>query len=285
MPLYQLSIPAGTGQTHVPFIYFSNGRGGADRFCIVVTHRRLPPLETQHVCERIVQYHGSTDKLGRRATTNISGGYHDGDYTGVKLEFMRYIVVWGPGDVPEACVCMDTLCDVAWSAESPVSEKDMVACRGGLTAADVGPGNMCTVLPGSNARANRSRTLRFATTTHGTVVVSVSTFRDPDTRNGISIMPSRVARENAWGAAVKAVHPKKLMVRHLVRPPPPLPQGFVSCAAVNDDQFYESVSGHFVGDSTPRTMMVPRGGPGRAFRVDVGKGDEAGEAGEAGKAD
>jgi hypothetical protein len=59
----------------------------------------------------------------------------DGDYSDVKLEFMRSLVVWGAGDVPEACVCMDTLGDVA-GPSCPVSEHDLVRCRASLVAAE-----------------------------------------------------------------------------------------------------------------------------------------------------
>jgi hypothetical protein len=277
MPLYQLSIPPGTGPTHVPFVYFSNGLGGDQRFSVVVTHRRLDPLETQRVCERIVRHHGSTAPLGRRCTGDVAPGFADGDYSTVNLEFMRYLTVWGAGDLPEACVCLDTLCDVApW----PVSERDMVGCRVPLVAADIGPGGMASTVPGASGRADRARTLRFQTSTHGSVVVRVATFLDPNIRNGVSILPSRVSVDDAWGAAVRAVHPKKLLARHLARPPAPLPRGAATCAGVNEDTYYEPQTGHFVGDPTPRTMMVPRGGKGRAYRVDVGADGKDGTADE-----
>ena len=259
MPLYQLSIPG--GHKHVPFVYFNNGQTGDDRFCVVVTHRRID--DVQRWCEKIVAYHGSTAPLGRRSGSDIAT-VQAGDYSGVVLEYMRYCIVWHGANM--RVVCMDTLCDVVDPMEQEISKGTATLAP---ATVDVGP-SMVSTLPTSRERANRSREIRFETNTHGTVRLRISTFKDPDLRNGITIVPGKpVSTGNAFGATVRAIQPSRFLLRRFLRTPPPLPDGFRAIQDVNDSDYFEEKVGFFVGENVERTMLVPRGGHGKRFRLEI----------------
>lgn len=253
MATYQLSICDGRG--HAPFVYFSNGASGDDQFCIVVTHRILTPDETQRWAAKIVDYYGSEVPLGRRGATA------DGDYSSMHLEFMKYAIVWAKGR-RVAAIDMDTLMDVHFD-----SEREASGCApAAMTPADTthGDGGMESTLPSSDDRAHRWRELSFETTTHGTVRVVVSTFRNPDLRNGIQLQPWCVTKENAYGAAVRATPARRLILKKFLRCPPALPDGFASPAAVNSGEHFHRVTGHFAGCDEEKELLVPRGGRGAA---------------------
>ena len=267
MPLYQLSIPSSEGRSVVPFVYFSNGSADP-QVTVVVTHRRLPPAEAQRWAEKIVAFSGSEAALGRRAPDVVEGGGFNGDYRGLNLEYMRHCLVWRGGKLLHA-VCMDTLCDLAAPQEATLARGE----GGPLAAAATAGGGMVSTVPASaHQRATRSRTLKVPTTTHGTLSVVLSVFADPDTRNGISIRPGRrVTLDTAWGAAVRAVNPRRFILRRFVnRAPPPLPAGCATAAEANDSDYFVAARGHFTTDpSQPATMLVPRGGGGRSFRLSL----------------
>jgi hypothetical protein len=269
MPLYQLAIPKTTGRRHVPFVYFSNGLGGDQRFCVVVTHRKLSKLETQSWCERIVEFHGSEAPLGRRGTSSTGMGGFNGDYSNVDLEYLRYLIIWR-GESIAHMICLDTLCDV--TIDPDTTEATVDACRLAIVAAPwetVGRGQR-SLVPGSTARADRKRTVYVDTESHGRVTITCSTFKDPDARNGIGICASKVVdRSNTWGAMVRAVNPKRFVIRHFLRRPPAFPRGVASCAAANTGDYYHEIEGRMVGDpETVHRMMIPRGGHGRANAID-----------------
>ena len=283
MPLYQLSIPPGC-RPHVPFVYFSNGPCAADqRLTVVVTHHKLDTTSTQLWCEKIVRYNGGdTAALGRRSLSSFAPRDRaTGDYRDVHLEYMRFCIIWH-GREPPRVVCMDTLCDVRG-----ISEANLQACRvqaDNLVVAPTGsaPGMMSTVpLPSSSASppdsAVRHRTLSFPTSTHGDVTVQLSVFRNPDVRNGIEIRPQRnVSIDTAWGATVKAVNPRRFLLPRMLRRPPPLPTGLQTIKDTNTSSFFVPRTGHFVTDPTvQRTMLVPAGGHGQAYRMVITDKDVA----------
>lgn len=265
MPQYKLSIP--DARDHVGFVYFSNGLRGDDAFSVVVTHRRLTPMEAQAWCERIVAFHGTTDKLGSRAATGSR--LAAGDYRGVKLEFMRYCVIHVGGRAAHA-VCLDSLCDVKLNN---LSHARLMRCKPRLQAADdiiTDPSGAPTnVQPGhSHVRATRYRRIVVPTTTHGDVTVTMSVFSDPDVRNGVTVRTQRAATpSNAWGALCRAVNPKRYVVRSVLNPAP-LPESCDSCDSANDaGDYYVARTGSFVGEMERHTMLVPRGGRARALDV------------------
>ena len=251
MATYQLSIC--DGRSHAPFVYFSNGKRGKDNFCVVVTHRILTPEETQRWAKKIVDYYGSEAPLGRRGGT-------PGDYGSMHLEFMRYCLVWVGGTLA-AAVDMDTLMDVTFA-----SEREAEDCQPGSMepAKTVHGAGMQSTLPSTTERAHRWREISFQTTTHGNVRVVLSTFRNPDLRNGIQMQPWCVTRDNAYGATVRPTPSRRLILKKFLRCPPHVPAGFASPAEVNAGEHFHRVTGHFAGSATEHEFMVPRGGRGAA---------------------
>ena len=264
--MYQLHLPS-DGRPHVPFVYFNNGMGGEDAFRVVVSLRKLTPDETQKWCERIVQHTGSENALGRRDRDSTCPDYPNGDYSMVNLEYMRFCIVFHGNQ--RDVVCMDTLCDVV-----DASEKQMLAASvktQNLVPCDVRVGNgPKSVVPTAPDAAERWRELCYNTRSHGRVRVRLARYVNPDVRNGIVILPQkRVTRGNAWGAAVRAVQPTRFELRRFLRLPPALPVGFVSCEAVNESDYFVERQGTFVGDATPRTMLIPKGGRGNHYKIEL----------------
>ena len=106
----------------------------------------------------------------------------------------------------------------------------------------------------------------YETAAHGRVTVHLATVADPDIRSRITVDTERpVTRETAYGALVKAVNPRLLRVRKIMRMPPLPPQGM---AAVNDSTFFVPKAGTLKGKAV--TMMVPSGGRQRKYGVDSG---------------
>ena len=254
MGLYQLMIP--NGMQHCVYIFFSNGLAGKDRFCVCVLLKRLSPDETQRWAEKIVSYHGSADVLDRHHMSL------NGDYQSVRLEYMRYCICFS-GDKPPRVFCMDTLCDVVDPSESA-----LISGSASLSAASCTSGTGCqSPMPEQETPASRWRDIPFNTSSHGTVVVRLSTFPDPDIRSSCNVYPGGVVTtDNCYGALVKPTNPRRLILRRALRLPPAIPHGFATIASVNKSDFYEISSGTFTEGGKERKMLVPRGGHGAVYR-------------------
>ena len=192
MGLYQLMIPS--GMRHCVYVFFSNGLTGDDRFCVCVMIKRLSAEETRKWADKIVQYHGRADIL-ERDPERLGGDFH-----AVRLEYMRYCIIHH-GRAPPHVICMDTLYDV----KDP-TERELVSGTPELVASARVPGSGCeSPMPEHETRASRWRDIAFDTSSHGTVVVRLSTFRDPDIRSSCNVYPgSMVTADNCYGALVKA---------------------------------------------------------------------------------
>lgn len=268
MPQYQLSLRP-QQRPHGGFVYFSEGR--PDGAAVVVTHRILPPRDRDAWCRRTVAHNGSDESLGRRTPGSTRGGGFGGDYSEVELEFMRYCVVWAPGDrdAPTHAVCMDTLCDVDWAT---VTEARMSRCDVGIVPSDVEVGRNGPVasFAGISDRAHRWRRITVATAAHGRLSVTLGVYRNPDVRNGISVCVARRPKPStAYGAVVRAVAPRRLVVPRLSSRPPPLPPGMGSCEDVNRSDYYTLSECVSTIDHSTHNVLMPRGGRGRKSRVNL----------------
>lgn len=248
MALYQLELKQGV---HENFVYFDNGTRNADAFVVCVSIRRLRGEEHARTADAIRSVCGA-QALGRR-THNV-------------LEFMKYCSVW-TGQHRAALVDMDNLCDVDLGA---VTERTLLeaSCATSATSTDKQVKHIHGVAPAHrHERADCTRTMRFATQSHGMVTVELSTYANPDVRNGIQIRCERpVTVDNAYGALVKAVNPKFIRTKKMNALPkaaktPP--------RTINASQYYIMTEGTFENEGETERMLIPSGGAGKKFRVPI----------------
>ena len=256
--MYQLTT--GNGMLQMPFVFFDNGAKGAnpdDRLCVLVTLRVLQGQEYDRVYQQI------EEQCGREALVRR---HQQGGSDRPKLEFMKYFIVFHGTGRPVCIMDMDTGEELD---PTLMSEKYMAAAqpphlppRQGHTEQHQGGGMRGTAPMHAREHAWTSQTRVFETISHGAVRFTVSQFENPDVRNGISIHTSKpVTRENAYGALVLAVAPRKLTCTKYLRVPPAPP----SIAALNQDDYYVSREGTFQDGGGRHQMLVPRGGAGSKY--------------------
>jgi hypothetical protein len=228
--MYQLGTHGATH--HIGYVYYDNGQRNRDGLVIVVTIRRIEGTEYDTLVRDIVGRHG-VEAVARR----------NGRRGKPVLEYHKFCIIWHGLERP-VVVDMDTLQRLAGPSEASLHRLARGPC-------DVGP--------------EAELTMVYDTEAHGKVTVHLATVADPDIRSRIAVDTERpVTKDTAYGALVKAVNPRQLRVRKIMRMPPLPPQGI---AAVNDSTFFVPKAGTLKGRDV--TMMVPRGGRQGKFGASV----------------
>mgnify|MGYP006075530701 CR=1 FL=1 len=237
-----------TKSNHDCFVYFDNGLPGNDRFCVKVSIRKLPPMENSSVIQQVIERHGE-GAVRRRLDSSSK-------LSDVRLEYMKFIVVHHLGTM--------TTYDIDQLAEVDIaSHKQFFRSNSTFKRQLPHTSDSTTLLYGfvmhRGEQANRSAKLVFPTKSHGNVTLTLSTYADPDIRNGLDIdVEKNLSKSTCWGGLVIAINPRLLRVKKMHQLPPSMtPQAI---ARRNDSNFWLEKDG-FVerkGEMVATKLRVPR---------------------------
>lgn len=217
---------------HDSFLFFDNCDSD-DRLVIFITIRRLKGEENEMVKVAIRQRHGE-GAVHRRLDPSSS-------FSGAEMQFLKYCIVYRDGGY--RIFDMDSLEEVSATSGNALrtfrvgDRRPMENVRRSQRALHMGFDPHLGVL------SDREAVLRFSTKKHGLVRIRLSTYSDPEVRNGITLgVQKNLGVHTAWGACVKAIHPKYLLQRRFLRLPDLL-RTEEDVRARNTDDYWETVSG------------------------------------------
>ena len=241
---YQLSCKT----NHDAFVFMDNADPN-DRFFVMVTIRKLPMRENAIICREILRRHGP-GALARRSRGEA--------VQNTLLEYMKYTVVYHQKEW--LVFDMDTLHEVETSSATAL-KKCKTTNRNPLPiaecAAQLNQGFSCH----RGAYTSRMAHLEFPTEKHGMVTLTLSVYEDPDIRNGISLkVEKNMTVDSAWGAAIKAVHPKILTRDKKWFKLPPIMSREKIKSMHETDSYWETCDGFTErrGREIPTRMKIPR---------------------------
>lgn len=219
-----------TTTNHDCFVYFDNGLPGNERFCVKVSIRKLPTEENQASIDAILKTHGE-GSLHRRLDKHSS-------LEDVRLEYMKYVIVHHKGEI--SIYDLDNLTEVDIKSQknfrlskSSIKRHLLEKGKEKLTHGFCEHVGECS---------ERTAKVQFNTSSHGLITLSLSTYADPDIRNGIDIsVPVNLTKSTCWGALVTAINPKLLRVKKMRQLPPPL--NSADMERRNDSDFWKEVDG------------------------------------------
>ena len=235
---------------HDAFVFFDNCDEN-DRFVVFITIRKLQQEENDIVKAAISRVHGE-GAVHRRYDPKSS--FHE-----AQMQFLKYCIVYHKGAF--SIFDMDSLERVQTTSGNALKAFRTTVI--GPMDNIKGDANRALKLgfgPHRGTLSNREATVSFGTKKHGQVHIRLSTYADPDVRNGISIGIERNLKlKTAWGACMKAIHPKFLIQPRFLR----LPERLRSEAAIierNTDNYWETVTGVTERENgfVRTTVTIPR---------------------------
>ena len=218
---------------HDPFVFFDNC-DEKDRFVVFITIRKLQSEENELVKKQISRVHGE-GAVHRRLDPKSS-------FREAQMQFLKYCIVYFQEQY--YIFDMDTLEKVeATSGNALKAFRTTVIGPMDNIKGDANRALRLGFGPHRGTLSNREATVTFKTAKHGDVRIRLSTYSDPDVRNGISIgLERNLKLKTAWGACMKAIHPKFLIQQRFLR----LPERLQTEEAIierNTDDYWETVTG------------------------------------------